>query len=69
VERFAVRSAKSPRGLRRRAGVLGAAERVAAIGLAGQHSRWILLPYTTYVIGYDVPWAYRLWRLNASRGS
>ena len=34
-----------------------------------KHSRWILLPYTTYVIGYDVPWAYRLWRLNASRGS
>ena len=36
VERFAVRSAKSPCGLRRRAGVLGAAGRVAAIGLAGQ---------------------------------
>jgi tryptophan-rich sensory protein len=34
-----------------------------------KHSRWILLPYTTYVIAYDVPWAYRLWRLNASRGS
>ena len=34
-----------------------------------KHSRWILLPYTTYVIAYDVPWAHRLWRLNASRGS
>ena len=34
-----------------------------------KRSRWILLPYTTYVIAYDVPWAYRLWRLNASRGS
>jgi tryptophan-rich sensory protein len=34
-----------------------------------ERSRWILLPYTSYVIGYDVPWAYRLWRLNASRDS
>jgi tryptophan-rich sensory protein len=34
-----------------------------------KHSRWILLPYTTYAITYDAPWAYRLWRLNASRGS
>ncbi len=34
-----------------------------------KHSRWILLPCTTYVIAYDVPWAHRLWRLNASRDS
>jgi hypothetical protein len=23
-----------------------------------------LTPYTVWVIGYDVPWIYRLWRLN-----
>jgi benzodiazapine receptor len=23
-----------------------------------------LMPYTLWVIGYDVPWTYRLWRLN-----
>jgi benzodiazapine receptor len=23
-----------------------------------------LTPYTLWVIGYDVPWTYRLWRLN-----
>jgi tryptophan-rich sensory protein len=23
-----------------------------------------LWPYTAYVLAYDVPWAYRLWRLN-----
>jgi hypothetical protein len=23
-----------------------------------------LAPYTIWVIGYDVPWVYRLWRLN-----
>ena len=23
-----------------------------------------LAPYTVWVIGYDVPWVYRLWRLN-----
>jgi tryptophan-rich sensory protein len=27
-------------------------------------SRWALLPYTVYVLGYDLPWSYRLWRLN-----
>jgi len=27
-----------------------------------------LTPYTLWVIGYDVPWTYQLWRLNpASR--
>lgn len=24
----------------------------------------VLTPYTVWVIGYDVPWTYRLWRLN-----
>ncbi len=33
-----------------------------------RRSRWILLPYTAYVVLYDVPWAYRLWRLNPSGG-
>jgi len=23
-----------------------------------------LTPYTVWVIGYDLPWVYRLWRLN-----
>ena len=23
-----------------------------------------LTPYTAWVIGYDLPWIYRLWRLN-----
>jgi tryptophan-rich sensory protein len=27
-------------------------------------SRWLLAIYTTYVIAYDLPWSYRLWRLN-----
>jgi tryptophan-rich sensory protein len=29
-----------------------------------------LTPYTLWVVGYDVPWTYRLWRLNpgTSRG-
>jgi tryptophan-rich sensory protein len=27
-------------------------------------SRGALLPYTTYVALYDLPWSYRLWRLN-----
>ena len=31
-------------------------------------SRWIVLAYTIYVIGYDVPWAYRLWQLNPKPG-
>ena len=30
-------------------------------------SRYALLPYTSYVITYDVVWAYRLWRLNPSQ--
>jgi tryptophan-rich sensory protein len=27
-------------------------------------ARWALAPYTAYVLGYDLPWVYRLWRLN-----
>ncbi len=29
-------------------------------------SRRILAPYTAYVLFYDVPWTYRLWRLDAA---
>lgn len=29
-----------------------------------KRSRAALLPYTAWVIGYDLPWSYRLWRLN-----
>jgi tryptophan-rich sensory protein len=31
------------------------------------HSRRALGPYTLYVLLYDVPWMYRLWRLNPER--
>jgi hypothetical protein len=31
-----------------------------------ERSRWALLPYTAYAVRYDVPWPYRLWRLNLS---
>jgi tryptophan-rich sensory protein len=24
----------------------------------------VLAPYTAWVLGYDIPWTYRLWRLN-----
>ena len=27
-------------------------------------SRWALAPYMAYVLLYDLPWTYRLWRLN-----
>ena len=27
-------------------------------------SRLLLAPYTAWVIGYDVPWTWQLWRLN-----
>ena len=33
---------------------------------ADPRARWTLLPYTAYVILYDAPWSYRLWRLNKS---
>ncbi len=29
-----------------------------------QRSRAALLPYTAWVVVYDMPWSYRLWRLN-----
>src|SRR3712207_4975781 len=31
------------------------------------HSRHALAPYTAYVLLYDLPWVYRLWRLNPAR--
>jgi translocator protein len=31
-------------------------------------SRRALTPYTAYVLLYDLPWVYRLWRLNPTRG-
>ena len=27
-------------------------------------SAWLVLVYVLWVIGYDIPWSYRLWRLN-----
>jgi tryptophan-rich sensory protein len=30
-------------------------------------SLFALTPYTIWVIGYDVPWSYRLWQLNQTR--
>ena len=27
-------------------------------------SAWLVLVYAIWVLGYDIPWAYRLWRLN-----
>jgi tryptophan-rich sensory protein len=30
-------------------------------------SRQVLAPYTAYVFAYDLPWTYRLWRLNPTR--
>lgn len=35
-------------------------DRAAAVALA---------PYTLWVLGYDVPWTYRLWRLNRTTAS
>ena len=31
-------------------------------------SRRVLTPYTVYVLVYDLPWIYRLWRLNPTHG-
>lgn len=31
-----------------------------------RRSRLMVTAYTTYVVLYDIPWAYRLWRLNRS---
>ncbi|SDC93390.1 TspO and MBR related proteins [Geodermatophilus telluris] len=32
-------------------------------------ARLVLAPYTAYVLLYDLPWTYRLWRLNPARHS
>jgi tryptophan-rich sensory protein len=29
-------------------------------------SGWLMMIYVAWVLAYDVPWSYRLWRLNAS---
>ncbi|HEX9833521.1 MAG TPA: hypothetical protein VGA66_10635, partial [Mycobacterium sp.] len=29
-------------------------------------SRCALAPYTVWVVVYDLPWTYQLWRLNAT---
>jgi len=31
-------------------------------------ARTVLAPYTVYVLVYDLPWMYRLWRLNPDPG-
>ncbi len=36
---------------------------------ADPRSRRALAPYTVYVLLYDVPWMYRLWRLNPTGGT
>ena len=33
-----------------------------------RRSSVVLLPYTAYVLGYDLGWSYRLWRLNPGSG-
>ena len=33
-----------------------------------ERSRNALAPYTAYVLLYDLPWTYRLWRLNPTGG-
>lgn len=33
-----------------------------------RQSRRVLLPYTAFVVLYDLPWIYRLWRLNPEPG-
>jgi benzodiazapine receptor len=40
---------------------LGALQRAASTDLP---SAVVLAPYTAWVIGYDVPWTFALWRLN-----
>lgn len=34
------------------------------LALVDHVSAWLVLVYLVWVIGYDIPWAYRLWRLN-----
>jgi translocator protein len=45
---------------------LGALQRSVA---GDARSRHALAPYTAYVLMYDLPWMYRLWRLNSPRAS
>jgi tryptophan-rich sensory protein len=35
-----------------------------ALVLVDHVSAWLVLVYLVWVMGYDIPWAYRLWRLN-----
>ncbi|MGY1698928.1 TspO/MBR family protein [Geodermatophilus sp. SYSU D00766] len=55
-----------------RNGFLGVLAFLVPLGLlqasvAGDRtSALVLAPYTAYVLGYDVPWTHRLWRLNPS---
>jgi benzodiazapine receptor len=48
-------------------GVLGFAVPVGLLQAALRRdpvSSLVFAPYTAWVVGYDIPWAYRLWRLN-----
>lgn len=48
-------------------GVLAYAAPVCSLQAALTHDRVAALafaPYTAWLIGYDLPWTYRLWRLN-----
>ncbi len=57
-----------------RAGFLGVVAFTVPLGLlqaAVAHDRtstMVLAPYTAWVVGYDIPWAYQLWRLNPPDG-
>lgn len=48
-------------------GMLAFAPAVLALQHRAQRDRWARVAagvYTAWVLGYDVPWSYRLWRLN-----
>ncbi len=48
-------------------GVLGFALPVCLLQAAlrrDPRSALVFAPYTAWVLGYDIPWTYRLWRLN-----
>ena len=53
-----------------RAGFLGIVAFTLPLGLlqaavaSDRTSTIALAPYTAWVVGYDIPWAYQLWRLN-----
>ncbi len=36
----------------------------ATLVLVDSVSAWLVFVYVLWAIGYDIPWAYRLWRLN-----